>query len=116
MKKDMKLVVYRPSDGSKIGRAYRQNEGVDTALDRLEQLRWEDPNITIVDGNELSEHERDLHYIRAAAVTGSFTRHAVRKIFGRTSIRARCWASVCPQFESKALRPTIRATFTLTKK
>ena len=82
MKNDMKLIVYRPSDGSKIGRAYRQNEGGDSALNRLEQMRRENPNIRIVDTTELSEHERDQHYIRAAAVTGSFTRHAVRRIFG----------------------------------
>jgi hypothetical protein len=79
---EMRCVVYRPSDRSKIERAYRQNEGVDIALDRLEQMRREDPNIRIVDAAELSEHERDQQYIRDAAVVGSFTRHAVRRIFG----------------------------------
>jgi len=78
----MNLVVYRPSDRSKIERAYRQNEGVDTALDRLEQMRQEDPNIRIIEATELSVQERDKHYISAAAVIGSFTRHAVRRIFG----------------------------------
>jgi len=74
-------------DRSKIERAYRQNEGVDAALDRLEQMRLENPNIRIIEATELSEQERDEHYIRAAAVIGSFTRHAVRRIFGSNKYR-----------------------------
>jgi hypothetical protein len=38
--------------------------------------------IRIVDTTELSEEKRRQRYIREAAVTGAFTSHAVRGIFG----------------------------------
>jgi hypothetical protein len=77
---EMKCVVYRPSDRSKIG--FVQNEGIDVTLDRLEQMQRQGSNVRIVDATELSEEERRQRYNSEAAVTGAFTSHAVRGIFG----------------------------------
>jgi hypothetical protein len=82
VRKEMKCVVYQPSDRSKIERAFVQNMGIDAALDRLEQMQRQDSNVRIVDATELSDEERRQRYISEAAVTGAFTSQAVRGIFG----------------------------------
>jgi hypothetical protein len=101
----MKCVVYRPPDRSKIERAYRQNEGVDVALDRLEQMQRQDSNIRIVDTTELSEQEREQLYIRDVAVVGSLTRHAVRRIFGSNHYPATKFGISVPALRVESATP-----------
>jgi hypothetical protein len=71
----------------------------------LNKMRRENPNIRIVDATELSEHERDQHYIRAAAVTGSFTRHAVRRIFGSNKHRGMLFGIDVPAVRVEGATP-----------
>jgi hypothetical protein len=75
----MKIELY--CDRAAILRGVPCNEGIDRALERIEELRAQGIDVQVVDTSHMSEQEIQADYIRVIQPSVR-KKHSVRQIFG----------------------------------
>lgn len=78
----MKIELY--CDRTKILRGLPSNDGIEKALERLEELRTQGNDVQVVDTGHMSEEEIQTKYFRAIQPSVQ-KKYSVRQIFGSLS-------------------------------